>query len=53
MSYLLGAYGFAIVVLVGYAIYVVRQTKAAAARLRELETESQVSPQHRGEMPIA
>jgi heme exporter protein CcmD len=39
MSYLLGAYGFAIVVLVGYVIYVVRQTRTTAARLRELETE--------------
>jgi preprotein translocase subunit Sss1 len=39
MSYLLGAYGFAIVVLVGYVIYLVRQTRTPAARLRELETE--------------
>ena len=37
MSYLLGAYGFAIVVLGAYVLYVIRQTRAAAARLRELE----------------
>jgi heme exporter protein CcmD len=40
MSYLLGAYGFAIVVLAGYAIYIVRQQRTAGARLRELERES-------------
>jgi heme exporter protein CcmD len=39
MSYLLGAYGFAIVVLLGYVIYIVRQTRTAAARLRELDRE--------------
>jgi heme exporter protein CcmD len=39
MSYLLGAYGFAIVVLAGYVVYVARQARAAAARLRELESE--------------
>jgi CcmD family protein len=39
MSYLLGAYGFAIVLLAGYVLYVARQTQAAAARLRELESE--------------
>lgn len=40
MSYLLGAYGFAIAVLAGYAGYVARQTQDAAAKLRDLETES-------------
>jgi CcmD family protein len=40
MSYLLGAYGFAIVALVGYVVYVARQTHSTADRLRELETES-------------
>ncbi len=39
MSYLLGAYGFALLVLGGYVIYVARQTRAAAARLSELEAE--------------
>jgi CcmD family protein len=39
MSYLLGAYGFAIVVLGGYVLYVVRQTRGAAARLREVDRE--------------
>jgi CcmD family protein len=39
MSYLLGAYGIAIVVLGGYVVYLVRQTRAAAARLAESETE--------------
>ena len=39
MSYLLGAYGFAIVALVGYAIYLARLTRAAAARLAQLETK--------------
>jgi hypothetical protein len=39
MNYLLGAYGFAIVLLVGYAIYVGRLTRAAAKRLSEQETE--------------
>jgi heme exporter protein CcmD len=39
MSYLLGAYGFAIVVLAGYVLYVVRQTRATAARLRDLDRE--------------
>jgi heme exporter protein CcmD len=40
MSYLLGAYGVAIVVLVGYVIYIARQTREAAARLRELDRQS-------------
>ncbi|HEY8811710.1 MAG TPA: heme exporter protein CcmD [Candidatus Dormibacteraeota bacterium] len=40
MSYLLGAYGFAIVVLAGYVVYIVRQSRAAASRLRELEREA-------------
>jgi CcmD family protein len=40
VSYLLGAYGFAIVVLAGYMFYIARQTRAAKARLREVETES-------------
>ena len=40
MSYLLGAYGFAIVVLGGYVLYVARQTRAAMVRLRELEREA-------------
>jgi heme exporter protein CcmD len=40
MSYLLGAYGVAIVVLVGYVIYIARQTREAAARLRELDRTS-------------
>ena len=40
MSYLLGAYGFATVLLAGYALYIARQTRAAAERLRELEAES-------------
>jgi CcmD family protein len=39
MSYLLGAYAFAIVVLGGYLLYLIRQTRAAAARLGELEPE--------------
>ncbi len=38
MSYLLGAYGFAIVVLAGYVTYLARQARAATARLREFET---------------
>jgi hypothetical protein len=37
MSYLLGAYAFGIVVLIGYAIYLVRENRAAAATLREAE----------------
>jgi len=40
MSYLLAAYGFAIVVLGGYAVYVARQARAVAARLRETEAEA-------------
>jgi hypothetical protein len=40
MTYLLEAYGFAIVVLAAYVAYIARQTRAAAARLRELEQES-------------
>ena len=40
MSYLLGAYGFAIVALVGYGVYLVRLTQAATKRLSELDTES-------------
>jgi heme exporter protein CcmD len=40
MSYLLGAYGVAIVVLVGYVIYIARRTREATARLRELDRES-------------
>jgi CcmD family protein len=40
MSYLLGAYGFAIVLLAGYVLYVARQARTAAERLRELEAES-------------
>ena len=39
MSYLLAAYGFAILVLGGYIVYVARQARAVAARLRELESE--------------
>jgi CcmD family protein len=39
MSYLLAAYGFAILVLGGYALYVARQARAVATRLRELETQ--------------
>lgn len=39
MTYLLGAYAFAIVVLVGYAVYLARLTRAAAARLGEVELE--------------
>ena len=37
MSYLLGAYGFAIVALVGYGVYLVRLTRTTAAKLREAE----------------
>ena len=37
MSYLLGAYGFAFVVLAGYASYVARQTRSTVAKLREAE----------------
>jgi hypothetical protein len=40
MSYLLGAYAFAIVVLIGYAIYLARLTRAAIARLSELDAEA-------------
>ena len=40
MNYLLGAYGFAIALLVGYVVYMVSQTRAAAARPRELESEA-------------
>ena len=36
MSYLLGAYGFAIVALAGYVVHVARASRAAGARLREL-----------------
>lgn len=39
MSYLLGAYGFAIAVLAGYGIYIVRQTRELRARLQEFEQE--------------
>jgi hypothetical protein len=39
MSYLLGAYGFALLVLGGYVVYVARQTRVVAARLSELEAE--------------
>jgi heme exporter protein CcmD len=39
MSYLLGAYGFAIVLLAGYVLSVARQARTAAARLRELESD--------------
>jgi cytochrome oxidase assembly protein ShyY1 len=39
MSYLLGAYGFALVTLVGYIAYLVRQSRAAAARLRERDAQ--------------
>jgi CcmD family protein len=39
MNYLLAAYGFAIVVLGGYVAYLVRQTRSAAAELREVEAE--------------
>lgn len=40
MSYLLGAYGFALAVLAGYTIHLARRTRAAAVRLRELDRES-------------
>ncbi len=40
MSYLLAAYGFAITVLVGYVVYLARQARTAAARLRELERQA-------------
>ena len=39
MSYLLGAYGFAIAVLAGYVLYIARETRSAAKRLRDLERE--------------
>jgi len=39
VSYLLGAYGFALAVLAGYAVYVARHSRAAAARLRELDSD--------------
>jgi heme exporter protein CcmD len=39
VSYLLGAYGFALVVLAGYAVHVARRSRAAAARLRELDSD--------------
>jgi Heme exporter protein D (CcmD) len=49
MSYLLGAYGFAFVALVGYVIYVVRQTRAAAAKLRDAEMSPPLRDPLRGE----
>jgi hypothetical protein len=39
MIYLLAAYGFAIVVLAGYVVYLLRQSRLAADRLRELDRE--------------
>jgi heme exporter protein CcmD len=39
MSYLLAAYGFALLVLGGYAVYVARQARAVRARLQEAESE--------------
>ena len=40
MSYLLGAYGFAIAVLVGYVFYISRLTRSAAERLRDVQGRS-------------
>ena len=40
MSYLLGAYGFALAVLAGYTIVLARRSRAAAGRVRELDREA-------------
>ncbi len=37
MSYLIGAYGFAIVLIAGYVIYLVRQARSVAARTEDVE----------------
>ncbi len=37
MSYLIGAYGFAIVLIAGYVIYLVRQARSVAARMEEVQ----------------
>ena len=39
MSYLLGAYAFAVAVIGGYVWYLVRQSRTLAAQLRDLEGE--------------
>ena len=38
MSYLIGAYGFAIILIAGYIVYLGRQARALAARIDEIET---------------
>jgi CcmD family protein len=37
VSYLVGAYGFAILLIAGYVVYLVRQARSVAARLEEIE----------------
>ena len=39
MSYLVGAYGFAVVLVAGYVLYLVHQGRAVAARLDEVERD--------------
>jgi len=39
VSYLLGAYGFAVVVLAGYVAYLARRSRAAAERVRDLDRD--------------
>ena len=36
MSYLVGAYAFAIVLIVGYVLHLVRQARAVATRIEEV-----------------
>ncbi len=40
MSYLVAAFAFAIVLIGGYVYYLVRQARAARARMRELDRRS-------------
>lgn len=40
MSYLLGAYGFALAVLAGYTVFLARRSRVAADRVRELDREA-------------
>ena len=40
MNYLLAAYTFGIAAFAGYIAYLIRQTRSAAAKLREVEPES-------------
>ena len=39
MSYLLGAYAFALLALGGYVVFLVRQSRQASARLREQDRQ--------------